>query len=43
MGDVESAVSDVVSRATELATGNPADPATVSLAVQSSMGSGVGS
>lgn len=43
MGDVESAVSDVVKRATELATGRQADDATVASAVRSSMGSGVGS
>lgn len=43
MGDVESAVSDVVSRATEIATGKPANDATVAQAVRSSMGTGVAS
>ena len=42
MGDVESAVSDVVARATEIATGRPADPATVSGAVRSAMGANAG-
>ncbi|MFT4656740.1 MAG: F-type H+-transporting ATPase subunit b [Candidatus Aldehydirespiratoraceae bacterium] len=38
MGDVESAVTDVVGRATEIATGKPANASTVQSAVQSSMG-----
>jgi F-type H+-transporting ATPase subunit b len=42
MGDVESAVSDVVARATEIATGKSANPSTVSLAVQSAMGATTG-
>ncbi|MEP6297547.1 MAG: ATP synthase F0 subunit B [Ilumatobacter sp.] len=42
MGDVESAVSDVVARATEIATGKPADPAPVSSAVRSAMGASAG-
>ena len=37
MGDVEAAVTDVVARATELATGKPADSAKVAGAVRSSM------
>lgn len=43
MGDVESAVASVVSRATEIATGKPADPSTVDGAVRSAMGTGVAS
>lgn len=42
MGDVESAVSDVVARATEIATGKPADPSTVNSAVRSAMGASTG-
>lgn len=42
MGDVESAVGDVVSRATEIAIGKPANSATVSSAVQSVMGASTG-
>ena len=42
MGDVESAVSDVVARATEIATGKPANSSTVSAAVQSAMGASAG-
>ncbi len=42
MGDVESAVTDVVARATEIATGKPADASTVRSAVQSSMGATTG-
>ena len=42
MGDVESAVSDVVARATELATGKPANAATVSAAVRSAIGATTG-
>ena len=38
MGDVKSAVSDVVTRATEIATGKSADAGTVSNAVDSVMG-----
>jgi F-type H+-transporting ATPase subunit b len=40
MADVESAVTDVVSRATEIATGSPADPAAVRSAVNSAMSAG---
>ena len=40
MPDVESAVTDVVSRATEIATGSPADSAAVQSAVNSAMGAG---
>lgn len=43
MGDVESAVTDVVSRATEIATGKSADAGKVAGAVRSSMGTGVSS
>lgn len=43
MGDVETAVTDVVSRATQIATGKPADASTVQSAVRSSMGAGVSS
>ncbi|MFK8025926.1 MAG: hypothetical protein AB8G26_18365 [Ilumatobacter sp.] len=45
MGDVESAVSDVVARATEIATGRPATADAVQSAVRSAMGAdaGVGS
>ena len=43
MGDVESAVTDVVSRATEIATGKPASSAVVQSAVQSSMNAGASS
>lgn len=43
LGDVESAVTDVVSRATEIATGKSADAGTVTSAVRSSMGTGVSS
>jgi F-type H+-transporting ATPase subunit b len=43
MGDVESAVADVVSRATEIATGKPADPSSVTNAVRSAMGAEVSS
>jgi F-type H+-transporting ATPase subunit b len=42
MGDVESAVSDVVARATQIATGKPADLSTVGAAVQSAMGASTG-
>ena len=42
MGDVESAVSDVVARATEIATGKPANSSTVNSAVQSAMGASTG-
>lgn len=42
MGDVEAAVSDVVARATEIATGKPATAATVSSAVSQAMGSNAG-
>jgi len=42
MGDVESAVRDVVARATEIATGKPADPSTVDAAVRSAMGVNTG-
>ncbi len=42
MGDVESAVSDVVARATEIATGKPANPSMVRNAVQSAMGASAG-
>ncbi len=42
MGDVESAVSDVVARATEIAIGKTADPSTVSTAVRSAMGASAG-
>ncbi len=38
MGDVESAVTDVVGRATEIATGRPTDSSTVRSAVRSAMG-----
>ncbi|MFN3255653.1 MAG: hypothetical protein ACE37B_08150 [Ilumatobacter sp.] len=40
MGDVESAVSDVVGRAVEIATGKPADPSVVQTSVRSTMGAG---
>ncbi len=43
MGDVEAAVTDVVSRATEIATGKAADADKVVGAVRSSMGTGVSS
>lgn len=43
MGDVEAAVADVVGRATEIATGKPADPNVVSNAVAGVTGSGVSS
>ena len=42
MADVESAVTDVVRRATEIATGKPADSAAVQSAVQSAMGASTG-
>ncbi len=42
MGDVESAVSDVVARATEIATGRPANSSTVNSAVRSAMGASAG-
>jgi F-type H+-transporting ATPase subunit b len=42
MGDVETAVTDVVARATEIATGKAADPSTVQSAVRSSMGASTG-
>ena len=42
MADVESAVTDVVRRATEIATGKPADNAAVQSAVQSAMGASTG-
>ncbi len=42
MGDVESAVGDVVARATEIATGKPANPSTVGNAVRSAMGASAG-
>lgn len=42
MGDVESAVGTVVARATEIATGKPADPAKVNAAVNSAMGASAG-
>ena len=40
-GDVETAVVDVVGRLAELATGRPADPATVQNAVRQTMGAEV--
>jgi F-type H+-transporting ATPase subunit b len=43
LGDVESAVTDVVARATEIATGRPADAGKVAEAVSTSMGTGVSS
>lgn len=43
MGDVESAVTDVVSRATEIAVGTTPSPDTVRSAVQSTMNAGVSS
>lgn len=43
LGDVEMAVVSVVTRATEIATGRPADQSTVEGAVRSSMGTGVAS
>jgi len=42
MADVESAVTDVVTRATEIATGKTPDPATVQAAVNSSIGATTG-
>ncbi|WP_040493144.1 F0F1 ATP synthase subunit B family protein [Ilumatobacter nonamiensis] len=42
MADVESAVTDVVSRATEIATGKAPNPATVQAAVSSAMGTTTG-
>ncbi|MGB3736046.1 MAG: ATP synthase F0 subunit B [Ilumatobacter sp.] len=42
MGDVEAAVIDVVARATEIATGKPADSSTVRAAVNSAMGASTG-
>ena len=42
MADVESAVTDVVSRASEIATGKSADGAAVQSAVQAAMGASTG-
>ncbi len=42
MGDVESAVSDVVGRATEIATGRTPSPTAVQAAVNSAMGTTTG-
>ncbi len=42
MGDVESAVTDVVTRATQIATGKAPDPATIRSAVNASMGASTG-
>ena len=42
MGDVESAVTDVVGRATEIATGKTPSPSTVQSAVSASMGANAG-
>jgi hypothetical protein len=42
MGDVESAVTDVVARATEIATGMTPSPSTVQSAVSASMGANAG-
>jgi F-type H+-transporting ATPase subunit b len=42
MGDVESAVTDVVGRATEIAIGKPAATATVQGAVRSALGASAG-
>jgi F-type H+-transporting ATPase subunit b len=42
MGDVESAVTDVVTRATQIATGKSPDPATIQSAVAASMGASTG-
>jgi len=42
MADVESAVTDVVTRATEIATGKVPDPSTVRAAVVSAMGTTTG-
>ena len=41
MGDVENAVSDVVGRASEIATGRPADAGSVQSAVRAAMGAEV--
>jgi hypothetical protein len=42
MGDVESAVTDVVRRATEIAVGKAPDTAIVESAVRSTMGASTG-